>query len=172
MLATIQKGMPDLSRIDPCHDMDVQADMISYLDEEKFQEVLGIGQSYDPRSQRELAANVFAAELLLPFERIRTLYLVERVSPDPLANIFGVSPAALLNRLAGLLKPPTTIMAQAQNAEQAPAPTNNGNSLPEEVGTQFSASARSRKHYEKFQQAAIQTSTPALIVAGPGQWKD
>ncbi len=93
MLATIQKGMPDLSPIDPCHDMDVQADMTGYLDEEQFQEALGIGQSYDPRSQRELAANFFAAELLLPFERIRTLYLVERISPDRLANIFGVSPA-------------------------------------------------------------------------------
>ena len=59
--------------------MDVQADMTGYLDEQQFQEALGIGQSYDPRSQRELAANFFAAELLLPFERIRTLYLLERV---------------------------------------------------------------------------------------------
>src|SRR5207302_5921252 len=118
---------------------------------EKYQQALGIGQSYDPRSQRELAANFFAAELLLPFERIRTLYLLERVPPERLANIFGVSPAALLNRLAGLLKAPRTTIAQVQNVEQAPAPA--------------------KKRYDEFQQAAIQTSTPALIVAGPGSGK-
>ena len=33
-LQTIQQSMPDLSRIDPCHDMDVQADMTGYLDED------------------------------------------------------------------------------------------------------------------------------------------
>jgi superfamily I DNA/RNA helicase len=149
-LQTIQQNMPDLSHIDPCHDLDVQADMTGYLDEEPLQEVLRIGQSYDPRSQRELAANFFAAELLLPFERIRTLYLQQRVSPDQLAHIFGVSPAALLNRLAGLLKPPIT-SAETQHTSQASAPA--------------------KKHYDEFQQAAIQTSTPALIVAGPGSGK-
>lgn len=149
-LQTIQQGIPNISRIDPCHDIDVQADMTGYLYEDQFQEVLGIGQHYNPRSQRELAANFFAAELLLPFERIRDLYLVERVSPDQLDNIFGVSPTALLNRLAGLLKPPTTI-AQPKIAKQAPLPA--------------------KKLYDQFQQAAIQTSTPALIVAGPGSGK-
>jgi superfamily I DNA/RNA helicase len=149
-LQAIQQGMPNLSHIDPCRDMDVQADMTGYLHEEQFQEALGIGQNYDPRSQREQAANFFAAELLLPFERICTLYLIERIPPNRLANIFGVSPAALLNRLASLLKPPT-IIAQVQIAEPAPAPA--------------------KKHYDQFQQAAIQTSTPALIVAGPGSGK-
>jgi DNA helicase-2/ATP-dependent DNA helicase PcrA len=150
LLQTIQQHMPDLSPIDPCHDLDVQADMTGYLDEEPLQEVLGLGQSYDPRSQRELAANFFAAELLLPFERIRTLYLEQRVSPDQLAHIFGVSPAALLNRLAGLLKPPITL-TKIQQTLQTSAPI--------------------KKHYDEFQQAAIQTSTPALIVAGPGSGK-
>ena len=171
LLQTIQQNMPDFSRIGPCHDLDVQADMTSYLDEDPLQEVLGIGQSYDPRSQRELAANFFAAELLLPFERIRTLYLQQRVSPDQLAHIFGVSPAALLNRLAGLLKSPITI-TEIQKTYQPSIPTNRGNSLPEKVGTpidyQFFASVSS---YDEFQQAAIKTSTPALIVAGPGSGK-
>src|SRR5262249_21878104 len=136
------------------------------------------------------AANFFAAELLLPFERIRTLYLVERVSPDRLANIFGVSPAALLNRLAGLLKPPVSTASQTQKTHQTSTPTNKGNSYPKgtrlrvEVRTRFTAvpprvpslylgvaSARSQKRYDEFQQAAIQTSTPALIVAGPGSGK-
>jgi len=168
MLATIQQSMPDLSPIDPCHDMDVQADMTGYLDEEQFQQALGIGQSYDPRSQRELAANFFAAELLLPFERIRTLYLLERVPPERLVNIFGVSSAALLNRLVGLLKAP---ISPASQTHQTPTPTHKGNLLPEEVGTRFIASAYSQKRYDEFQQAAIQTSTPALIVAGPGSGK-
>ncbi len=162
-LQTIQPGMPNLSRIDPCHEIDVQADMAGYPHEDQLQEVLGIGFNYDPRSQRELAANFFAAELLLPFERIRTLYLVERISPDQLANIFGVSPAALLNRLAGLLKPPTTTL-HVQQIHQ-PSILTNG---PEEVGTRFIASAPS---YDQFQQTAIQTPTPALIIAGPGSGK-
>ncbi len=71
----------NLSQSDPCSDRDVQADMLDNLDEENVQEILGLGHSYDPRSQRELAAKKFAAELLLPFERIRILYLLERISP-------------------------------------------------------------------------------------------
>ncbi len=142
--------VPNFSRIDPCHEIDVQADTAGYLHEDQLQEVLGIGQSYDPRSQRELAANFFAAELLLPLERIRTLYLKECIPPYQLATIFGVSPAALLNRLAELLKPsPTTTWPR--NAEHTSVPA--------------------KKYYDEFQQAAIQTPTPALIVAGPGSGK-
>src|SRR5207237_8135190 len=75
-------------------------------EQEVWQEVLGIGQAYDPRSERERAANIFAAELLMPLERVRTLYLDQNISPDQLASIFGVSNAAMLNRLAGLLTEP------------------------------------------------------------------
>ena len=96
--------MPDLSRADPCNKTDVQEDMLHWQDNEQFQDSLGVGQTYDPRSQRELAANLFAAELLIPQQRLRSLYLEEQVMPATLAARFGVSAAALLNRLAGLLK--------------------------------------------------------------------
>src|SRR6185312_3583879 len=88
----------ELSCADPCHDTDVQENVTKLFDEEQFQEALGLGQTYDPRSQRELAANIFAAELLVPLERLRVLYLLEHVPPGDLANIFAVSNAAMLNR--------------------------------------------------------------------------
>src|SRR5260370_3483908 len=75
MLATIQKGMPDLSPIDPCHDMDVQADMTGYLDEEQFQEALGIGQSKDLLTMRKQPAIFFPANMYLPSQRILTFTL-------------------------------------------------------------------------------------------------
>src|SRR6266567_310638 len=71
-----QHHLPGLSRQDPCHGEDVQEDM---RDQEPSQDALGIGESYNPRSQRELAANIFAAELLIPFERMCTLYLTDQV---------------------------------------------------------------------------------------------
>ena len=132
---------------DPCRENDVQEESTVLTDAEQFQE--RIGQSYDPRSQRELAANMFAAELLMPLERVRTLYLVERVSPTSLAATFQVSTIALLNRLAELLKSPKAVSTQ-ENAR----PT-----------------TKSHKIYDIFQQAAIQAPTPALIVAGPGSGK-
>src|SRR2546423_6396324 len=98
--------VPELSREDPCQQPDVQEEVDGQSEQELWQEVLGIGQAYDPRSERERAANIFAAELLMPLERVRTLYLDQNIPPDQLASIFGVSNAAMLNRLAGLLTEP------------------------------------------------------------------
>src|SRR2546421_4114369 len=98
--------VPELSREDPCQQPDVQEEVAGQSEQELWQEVLGIGQAYDPRSERERAANIFAAELLMPLERVRTLYLDQNISPDQLASNFGVSNAAMLNRLAGLLTEP------------------------------------------------------------------
>src|SRR5437764_745459 len=100
--------VPELSREDPCQQPDVQEEVAGQSEQELWQEVLGIGQAYDPRSERERAANIFAAELLMPLERVRTLFLDQNIPPDQLASIFGVSNAAMLNRLAGLLTEPTT----------------------------------------------------------------
>src|SRR5215469_11222659 len=144
--------LPEPSRTDPCADDDIQEDMTSILDEEQFQEALGIGQSYDPRSQREMAANIFAAEILLPRDRVLACYIEEQIDPRTLANRFGVSQAALLNRLAGMLKP-------APPAPPIPAPS----------PSQDKPTAK--KRYDEFQQAAIEAPTPALIVAGPGSGK-
>jgi ATP-dependent DNA helicase UvrD/PcrA len=145
----------DLSREDPCHDDDIREQMGAQIDQEQFPEILGMGESYDPRSQRELTANIFAAELLMPIERLRTLYIQERIPARSLADIFAVSQAALLNRLANFLKAPADIT------------TPDGTS----PGQQKSSSSVTKKHYDEFQQAAIEAPTPALIVAGPGSGK-
>src|SRR5438270_11649651 len=113
-------GVPELSREDPCQQPDVQEEVAGQSEQELWQEVLGIGQAYDPRSERERAANIFAAELLMPLERVRTLYLDQNISPNQLASIFGVSNAAMLNRLAGLLTE-TTTPARPQGAAGRPA---------------------------------------------------
>ncbi|GAC1431281.1 MAG: UvrD-helicase domain-containing protein [Ktedonobacteraceae bacterium] len=139
------------SNEDHCHKSDVQDGSTSATDQEQFQERLGIGQDYDPRSQRELAANIFAAELLMPLERVKTLYLIERIPPTHLATTFAVSPLALLNRLAELLKHPQKTAIQED--------------IPKV------ALSKSSKIYDTFQQAAIEAPTPALIVAGPGSGK-
>ncbi len=136
---------------DPCYETDVQENVTGATDQEQFQERLGIGQSYDPRSHRELEANIFAAELLMPIERVKALYLEERVLPAQLATTFGVSPLALLNRLAELLKHPQKASVQQDTSKN---PTQ-----------------KSSKTYDVFQQAAIEAPTPALIVAGPGSGK-
>ncbi len=94
---------PALSANDPCQRPDVQEEVIGQDQQELLQEILGIGQIYDPRSERELTANIFAAELLMPIERVYSLYLAEHLPPAQLAGIFDVSSAAMLNRLAGLL---------------------------------------------------------------------
>jgi len=94
--------MPELRREDPCQRPDVQEEVTDQGSQELLQEALGIGQSYDPRSERELAANIFAAELLMPLERVQALYLNEHVLPGSLSSIFDVSNAAMLNRLVGL----------------------------------------------------------------------
>lgn len=143
-------ALPEPSRADPCNEADVQESMTGLFDQEQFAEALGIGQVYDPRSQREIMANIFAAELLMPLERLQTLYLDPNCAPQTLASRFGVSQAALLNRLAGFMKAPT---APAQTAEQTPQPN------------------AEKKRYDVYQQAAIEAATPALIVAGPGSGK-
>ena len=91
---------------DPCQTLDVREEILGSIFQEQAEEVLGLGVSYDPRSQRELAANIFAAELLMPLERVRALYLSQEIPPTKLATIFDVSQSALLNRLTDLLTEP------------------------------------------------------------------
>ncbi len=146
---TTQDATP--SQEDPCYENDVQEGSTSATEQEQFQERLGIGQDYDPRSQRELEANIFAAELLMPIERVKTLYLEERIPPTQLADTFSVSTLALLNRLAELLTHPRKPSMQ-KNVPNVATP-------------------KSSKTYDTFQQTAIEAPTPALIVAGPGSGK-
>jgi superfamily I DNA/RNA helicase/Zn-dependent peptidase ImmA (M78 family)/CRISPR/Cas system-associated exonuclease Cas4 (RecB family) len=162
------------SRNDPCNETDVQENMTGLLDQGQFEEALGIGHSYDPRSQRELAANVFAAELLMPLDRLRTLYLDEHILPNTLATHFGVSSTAMLNRLAGLLKRPEHAQLHDEHDQAVPVELGQSQDTPGATSQSRSTDTRAasaKKAYDEFQQAAIQAPTPALIVAGPGSGK-
>ncbi len=157
ILSPTQHNIAAPSPTDPCHETDIQEDMSRFFDQDQHQETLGIGQTYDPRSQRELAANLFAAALLIPLERLRTLYLEQQVPAHTLASTFGVSHAALLNRLVSLLKVPETIQEPGAASQQKQ--------------TDKPPAIQPQTRYDEFQQAAIAAPTPALISAGPGSGK-
>src|SRR3989440_11106798 len=146
--------LPELSREDPCQQPDVQEEVVGQNEQELLREVLGIGQAYNPRRERELAANIFAAELLMPIEQVRTLYLHEHIPTTGLANLFDVSNAAMLNRLVSLATEP---LVPSQPGPQG-LPSNDTKTI-------------ANKQYDEFQKAAIEAPTPALIVAGPGSGK-
>src|SRR5258708_36652782 len=118
--------------------------------------------TYDPPREPELAANIFAAELLMPLEPVQTLYLDQNITPSTLTSIFDVSNAAMLNRLVGLLSqiglPNRQTPAEEIQAGQSEI------AHPQEVPPQ-------KKPYDEFQQARIEAATPALIVPGPGMSK-
>ena len=164
---------------DQCKEQDVREGVTDLLFHDQVEEQLGIGLSYDPRSQREIAANVFAAELLMPLERLRTLYLSEETPASELAAIFGVSRAALLNRLSVFLTPGGA--NGLREADQAGNPSKSGHdqirvddqadALSANVLSPAEAILIPKKEYDEFQQAAIEAPTPALIVAGPGSGK-
>lgn len=160
-----QQQEPQLSHDDPCQGADVQEEVTGQIDHARLEEILGIGQSYNPRSQRELAANIFAAELLMPLERVQALYLTLQTPPQQLAGIFGVSTSAMLNRLTELL------WGGGLCQESETSGSEDGMS-PESAAIHRDERPPSpKKQYDEFQQAAIEAPTPALIVAGPGSGK-
>jgi DNA helicase II / ATP-dependent DNA helicase PcrA len=147
---------------DPCQMQDISEELDGLASGSQAEDLLGPGAAYDPRSQRELAANLFAAELLMPLERVWELYVLEQATPERLATLFNVSQAAILNRLAGLLtERPATLVS----------PVDITNELVGKDQTVKQTQISSKKSYDQFQQAAIEATTPALIVAGPGSGK-
>jgi len=151
-----------VSAEDPCQMQDISEELDGLVSGSQVEDLLGPGVAYDPRSQRELAANLFAAELLMPLERVWELYVLEQTDPERLAALFGVSQAAILNRLAGLL------------TERPTSPGSPGDVTGElilENQAEQQTQTPAKKPYDQFQQAAIETATPALIVAGPGSGK-
>ena len=170
----------EVSQENLCSTDDVREEVISPLFQEQAEELPGPGVTYDPRSQRELAANIFAAELLMPLERVRELFLSRDTPPSRLASIFQVSQSAMLNRLADL------VMGKVEDGKRkageqdkkvgdasVPSPPhrppppvpNEGEVLEDDKGRVW------MEQYDKFQRAAIEARTPALIVAGPGSGK-
>src|SRR6266566_2793670 len=177
-----QQGL-EPSPDDPCQDSDVQEAVTGLVEQEQFEEILGIGQVYNPRSQRELAANIFAAELLMPLERVASLYLGRQVEAQALTSTFGVSTSAMLNRLEGLMMGDHKALHTGRDtswSHDKSGTYDDGEEVPQhdgeegrrdDRGPQGEGGASSRKEYDEFQRAAIETATPALIVAGPGSGK-
>jgi DNA helicase II / ATP-dependent DNA helicase PcrA len=170
------------SRDDPCSTDDVREEVSSPTFQEQAEEMLGPGVAYDPRSQRELAANTFAAELLMPLERVRALFLARDVRPSQLADIFQVSQSAMLNRLADLVigdvrdenqgaskmdkdAGDASVQVTRTPRHHPPPPLQNDSEISE------NGDAPWLERYDEFQRAAIEARTPALIVAGPGSGK-
>jgi DNA helicase II / ATP-dependent DNA helicase PcrA len=118
------------------------------------EETLGAGQAYSARARREHEANVFAAALLLPPDRLRTLYLgvdgAAGLAPRALAQAFAVSEEAVHQGLAALLSEPTPASAAPPTA---------------------SATRAASPALDPSQRRATAAATPALVVAGPGTGK-
>ena len=162
---------------DTCKEQDVREGVTDLLYQDQTEELLGIDITYDPHSQREIAANIFAAELLMPLERVRTLYVSAETPANELAVIFGVSKFALLNRLSMLLTPGEMYVHRGSDHSGR---TGNGGGYgvdghaqdsSDKVQTLTETMHTPKKEYDEFQQAAIEAPTPALIVAGPGSGK-
>jgi DNA helicase-2/ATP-dependent DNA helicase PcrA len=146
---------------DPCQEEDVRETLAAPAVQQAVEDMLGPGildAIYDPHSQRELDANLFAAELLMPLERVRTCYLSQDIPPERLADLFGVSLAAMLNRLSELVIGDRAVTGDYKG----PSPTAPPSSLQ---------GVRGDRQYDRYQRAAIEAPTPALIVAGPGSGK-
>ncbi len=188
---------PGVSADDPCQAQDVREELTNPLSQRQAEELLGPGLAYDPRSQRELAANLFAAELLMPLARVWELYIVQGLAPEALAARFNVSLAAMLNRLVGLFseqpaRSENPVLSE-QDRKDKTAGTDEAEeprrTLPDAKPPDLSSlrldnppepgrpgrnmtSIRSRMlKNDEFQQAAIEAPTPALVVAGPGSGK-
>src|SRR6266702_588349 len=163
---------------DPCKEHEVREDVTDLVFQDQAEELLGIGISYDPRSQRELTANFFAAELLMPLERVCALYLTAEAPANELACIFGVSKSALLNRLSVLLTPSEANVNRTgdlhgRSWDEGVRSEVDGHTGDSSDNTHSSTETilSLNKQYDEFQQAAIEAPTPALIVAGPGSGK-
>ncbi len=127
---------------EPCHCTDGD------IDERPVTDRLPYGDAsvdvYNPRQQRELEANVFAAAFLLPPDEVRASFEAgasfERIAAD-----YGVSPTAALNALVGATLIPST-PPQQESDEDAPL--------------------------DPSQRAAAEVERgPVLISAGPGTGK-
>lgn len=177
-----QTPLPKLSREQPCQQSEIQEDLAGIQEQDQLQEVLG-AHGYSPRSKRELVANLFAAELLIPRARLITLYLQASIAARSLATHFQVSEVALLNRLAGLYNDQMLLkQLLASPAGEMLADDTRNNPIDKPNATQKeteetrdnraqASPTTSRKRYDDFQQAAISAPTPALIIAGPGSGK-
>jgi DNA helicase II / ATP-dependent DNA helicase PcrA len=153
--------MPETSR--GCEVGDLDAPLVALATGE---EILRPGEAYSARAERESEANIFAASLLLPEDRLLARYLSRGRQQTAfegsrrgaitrkLAREFGVSEDVVLRSLAAMLQPGALA---AKELAGSPAAKIDGPTY----GVQLDIGQR---------QAAT-AEAPALIIAGPGTGK-
>ncbi|MGO8951427.1 MAG: UvrD-helicase domain-containing protein [Ktedonobacterales bacterium] len=146
-----------------CEDTDLDSPLTALAAGE---EILRPGEAYSARAQRESEANIFAADLLLPRERLLSRYLARAGQQTAfggsrrgaitrgLAREFGVSEDVVLRSLAALLQT-GTVFGDGLTAGRS-----------KEIGVPTFPVL-----LDASQQRAATTGTPALIIAGPGTGK-
>jgi len=103
-------------------------------------------EGYGPHERRELEANVFARELLLPSDLLREMFLQDRLSATDISRQVGMTEGMVFHQLAmALLAPDSATAAQATGTE------------PELDDSQ--------------RDAARSEACPLLVKAGPGTGK-
>ena len=112
-------------------------------------------RAYNSRDRLEIEANLFAAELLAPAKLVlQATQEAPAWTVEDLADKFGISETAMLTQLANvlLMRPDATI--------------------PEEMQAQeTSEDASGTPGLNEDQEDAVTTTTPALVIAGPGAGK-
>lgn len=113
-------------------------------------------EAYGPRQRREMEANVFAREFLLPGDMLRRWYVEEKLNAAQIAARFGLALDFVLHNLAyALLAPDCEDLLAAPDADEALAAPN--------------ASALTLDESQRA--AAHSAHTPMLVAAGPGTGK-
>jgi superfamily I DNA/RNA helicase len=113
---------------------------------------LARANAYGPRERRELQANVFAREFLLPRELARDLFLAQGLSAGEIANHLALDPAVVRLQLVDAL---LTNETPEKNTEKE-APTEELKALIEDKSQDL---------------AAEQSGQAFLLEAGPGSGK-
>jgi len=104
--------------------------------------------AYSPKERREVQANVFAQEFLLPAHRLRTRFLSERARPSAIAQDFCLPPGlVIMQMIRALLLPPLR-----------PSAATTGSVSPEPLDP-------------SQQEAATWSAGPLIVDAGPGTGK-
>ena len=113
-------------------------------------------EAYGPRQRREMEANVFAREFLLPGDELRRLYVEEKLSAAQIASRLELKLDFVLHNLAyALLAPDVEDSCAAPGSDET-----------------FATSDTAALTLDESQRAAAHSAhTPLLVAAGPGTGK-
>ncbi|HEV7843311.1 MAG TPA: UvrD-helicase domain-containing protein, partial [Pyrinomonadaceae bacterium] len=113
-------------------------------------------EAYGPHQRREMEANVFAREFLLPGDKLRRWYVEENLNAAQIADHFGIALDFVLHNLAyALLAPDFEDSLAAPDTDEAFAE-------PDAAALTLDESQRAAAH---------SAHTPLLVAAGPGTGK-